>query len=490
MIQLNSIVYGFLIYILLLFGYMTIFAITSLMFFSIFNSLRYKYRKYKFDDSYRPTFSVIIPAHNEEDVIERTINTFLKTSYPSNKKELIIVNDDSSDNTRNIAEKFAYKVKDALTGKYKCRKGNYENITLINRVKGGKGKSHVLNDGIRFSKNDILLIIDADVQLNSNIFELAAKHFSDKRVGAVAGYVSVSKKRGYILNNFVNFECTVAQKLLRLGFDTLGLHYIIPGGCGFFRKDIIDMIGKYDSDTLAEDTDMTWKLATLTKTKIHFDPSIEVVADEPTTLNSLWNQRVRWARGNFGVTRKHLHKVGNRMYGKTATLGYPFWVATIIVPLAFFVTTFGLLLNNILHVDVGGITILGRIMASTFFIIWIAGVVVNKGKSWFAGLISPGIPMLFIIITGIIYQNGIIDFMTMLKYAQYGTFINLILFAWISISIVLAYPTMILSKKHHKMAVFIQVFILGYWTILIISGLYGYFKELKRDELVWIRTIR
>lgn len=478
-----------LIVIFLTFGYIMTFGIASLMFFALFNSLRYKYRNYKFDKLYKPTFSVIVPAYNEEEVIVRTINSFLKTSYPSDKKELIIVNDASTDKTKNIVENYAYKILDALTLNCEYMEENHKNITLINRATGGKGKSFVLNEGRLYASNEILLIIDADVQLNANIFEIAAKHFSDKRVGAVGGCINISVKKGQ-LNSFVDFECVVAQRLLRLGFDTLGLHYIIPGGCGFFRKDVIDIAGNYDSDTLAEDTDMTWKLATIAKTKIHFDPSIQVLADEPTTLNSLWNQRIRWARGNFGVTRKHLSKIGKKEYGKLANIGYPFWLSTVLLPLTFFTTVFGLLLNNIYHIDTSFIHIFGKMMSFTFVFILIAGVTINKGKSWFAGLISPGIPILITLFANLFWTNGLTEFILSTNYSQYANIINFILVIWIISSLILVYPVMILSKTYTKTAEFIQIFILGYWTVLITSGIYGYYKEFKRDELIWIRTIR
>lgn len=477
-----------LIYSLLTLGYVATFATVFLMFITIFNRLRYIYRKYILDESYRPKFSVIIPAHNEENVIERTIKSFLNTSYLPNKKELILVNDGSTDNTKELAAKYAYKIICSETGKCETKEG-YGNIILINRSVGGKGKSHVLNDGRHFTNNEILLIIDADVQLGNNIFELAAKHFSDKRVGAVAGYISISEKKGFMLNSFVDFECVVAQKVMRLGFDTLGIHYIIPGGCGFFRKDIIDKIGDYESDTLAEDTDMTWRLMTETGTKIHFDPSIRVEADEPISLNSLWNQRVRWARGNFGVTRKHIHKIGKRVYGKAATLGYPFWIATVIIPLTFLTTILGLLLNGIFNVDISMIPVFGRIMSFMFISIWIIGVIINKGKSWFAGLISPGIPML-ITMFATIWQNGIEGSMVKIGYPEYTGIMNLLLLSWIIISFILTPSVVMLSKKHSKIANMIQIGLFGYWIILVTSGLYGYFKELKKDELIWIRTVR
>lgn len=484
MIQLSQLLVGFIIY-----GYVLILSIVVLIVLSIFNKYRYKYRKYKFDESYRPTFSVIVPAHNEEAVIERTICSFLKTSYFPGKKELIIVNDGSTDNTRKIVEEYAYKIIDIANGKPRYIVENHKNITLVNRKTGGKGKSHVLNTGRLYAKNEILLVIDADVRLSSNVFEIAAKHFSDKRVGAVIGLVTVSQKKGSMLNGFIDFECIIGQRLLRLGFDTLGLHYIISGGCGFFRKTVIDSVGEYDSDTLAEDTDMTWKLLTQTKTKIHFDPSIKVEADEPSLLSNLWNQRVRWARGNLGVTLKYLDKVGDTKYGKAVTFGYPFWISSIIVPFILFVSPFILLIGSVFHLDMIAIMMVARIMAITYISTLLLGIIANRGRSWFAGIMSCGIPCLITFLSIAIW-NGFGGLLTIIGFQRYTNVFSEMMFVLLIMPMIFTFSTIKLSKKHRRLAEFIQFYIFGYWSVLIISSLYGDFKELRKDELTWIRTVR
>ena len=78
-------------------------------------------------------------------------------------------------------------------------------------------------------------------------------------MGAVAGYVEVFGRKE-TLNKFVDFESVTAQKIMRLGFDTMGVHYIIPGGCAIFRSEIVEAIGGYQHDTLAEDTNITWRV--------------------------------------------------------------------------------------------------------------------------------------------------------------------------------------------------------------------------------------
>ena len=57
-----------------------------------------------------PTISIVIPTYNEEINIERCLSSIIRQNYPSQKIELIVVDDDSTDNTINIAKKFGAKI--------------------------------------------------------------------------------------------------------------------------------------------------------------------------------------------------------------------------------------------------------------------------------------------------------------------------------------------------------------------------------------------
>jgi cellulose synthase/poly-beta-1,6-N-acetylglucosamine synthase-like glycosyltransferase len=470
----------------LLIGYAVIVLVLILMCLAPFNKLKYWHVTY--DVSYEPTFSLIVPAYNEENVIARTIEFFLKTDYPANKKELIIVNDASKDRTGQIAATYASKIVNSETGVIQVTDSKY-NITLVNRKVGGKGKAYVANDGRKYASGEILFFIDADVRLTRNVFHSAACHFKDPKIGAVAGFVDVYGKKE-MLNKFIDFESVTAQKIMRQGFDTLGVHYIIPGGCAIFRKDIIEEVGGYQHDTLAEDTDITWRISTETNATIRFDSSIVVVADEPTTLMALWNQRVRWARGNLGVTLKHRNKIGKARYHKAATVGYPFWVSNIIAPASFLFVSLGLILGSILNVNEVLVSTLGRFLAFSFFFILVAGVIVNRGKSWFGGFMAPGVPLLILLFANIINSQGIVGVIDSLGYTSYSDLVGLLFISMLLFSMLGTLLCLKISKKHVTTANFLQLALFGYWALLVSSVLYGYYKELRREDMVWIRTER
>jgi cellulose synthase/poly-beta-1,6-N-acetylglucosamine synthase-like glycosyltransferase len=434
--------------------------------------------------------SLIVPAHNEEDVIERTIQAFLNTTYPENKKEAIIINDGSQDKTEDCVRKYAYKV--ITDGKEEVNPNSlHKNIILVNRKEGGHGKSFALNSGKAYAKGEVLFFIDADVQICTDVLEKAVRHLAEKDVSAVAGYVEVSKKKRSLLNQMIDFEYVIGQKILRCGYNVLGVHYIVPGGCAFFKKETLDQVGDYHNDTLAEDTDITWRVITEAKGKIHFDKSIKVIADEPATLLSLWNQRVRWARGNIEVTLKNKNKVLKPKYGRALSWVYPFWLSPLILPFAFTLSAVALVLAFIFGIPLY-IPYIGEVIAIAFISTILAGVIINQGRGWLAGLLSPGIP-LFTLIPILVATDLKLDFGLMQASfinVNVMTVLQFIYSIWILLAIPATYLCIGLAKKYPKLANTIQIYIIGYWMFLLITTLEGFRREAFNAKREWVRTQR
>ena len=481
--MLNEII----VYSLLIPGYILLLLIVVLIIMSGFNKIKYK--SYRLDEKHEPFISLIVPAHNEEEVIERTIKGFLKTKYNPDKKEMVIVNDGSSDKTKEIVERYASIIINSETGRSIKTKNKFGKIILVNRLKGGQGKAYVSNDGKKYSKGEILVFIDADVEISKKIFLNSARHFIDPNVGAVAGYVHIRRNKNF-LNGFVFFESLVAQKIVRAGFNVLGIHYIVPGGCAVFRREILEKVGGYSPNSLAEDTDLTWKVLTETKSEIHFDSSIVVVADEPKMLKALWNQRVRWSRGNLEVTLNHKHKIGRKKYGKGMTYIFPFWLASVLVPIVFLISTMGIMIGSLLSVQSQFLSLLGIFLGFAFYLNWILGTIVGKGEATLQGLISPGIPLLIIFTSGLIFRDGLNGLLRIFSLYPSPNLVAISVTLWVFLSIPGTYLSISISKKYKKTGEIMQLIFFGYWIFLVISVLHGYTKEAFGHPREWIRTIR
>jgi len=98
-----------------------------------------------------PSISILIPAHNEALVIQRTLEAILASDYPADHLEVVVVNDGSTDSTASIVQRIV---------------NQDERVRLINIPPGlgGKGKSAALNAAFRLARHDVIGIYDADNQ--------------------------------------------------------------------------------------------------------------------------------------------------------------------------------------------------------------------------------------------------------------------------------------------------------------------------------------
>ncbi|MCH7772151.1 MAG: glycosyltransferase, partial [Bacteroidetes bacterium] len=195
-------------------------------------------------------------------------------------------------NTQEIAER--------LVG-YRSGIYNKIKISLIN--KENNGKSTALNAGIKISRGEFILCMDGDSQLSPNSIIMAVRHFTNPEIGAVAGNVKVLN-RGNFLTDLQALEYVEGLNLARSAQSFMKLVNIIPGPIGIFRKKAIENAGYYDSDTFAEDADLTLRILAA-GWKIYYEPKSISYTEAPATLQQLLKQRYRWTRGILQSIRKH-----------------------------------------------------------------------------------------------------------------------------------------------------------------------------------------
>lgn len=123
------------------------------------------------DEDWTPSISIIVPAHNEEQVIREKIENHLALDYPRGMYEVLVVSDGSTDATNKIVETMADK---------------FENVRLI-CIEDRAGKTNAINKVIPSVTSEIVVFSDANVLLDSNALRNIATNFVDKHVGAVAG---------------------------------------------------------------------------------------------------------------------------------------------------------------------------------------------------------------------------------------------------------------------------------------------------------------
>lgn len=245
--------------------------------------------------------SVIVPAYNEEKNIEHTIKSITNADYPA-KKEIIVVDDGSTDSTRKIVKDLMKKNKD------------------IRLIKGfHKGKAKAVNLAVKHAKGDVLVILDADTEIDKDALNKIIEPFADKDVAAVASTLRVKKMRG-LLNWFQQFEYAISTGW-RYVVDKVNGSCIVPGFCAFRKAMLVD-IGGFKGDTAVEDYDICMYLKKKGY-KISMAPDSVARTKVPETLRGWIFQRVRWNRGTIQVIRKHSDVLLNKAFSGVGLYSMP-----------------------------------------------------------------------------------------------------------------------------------------------------------------------
>ena len=260
-----------------------------------------------------PPISVIVPAYNEEANIKRTLDSIIDSDYPA--KEVIVIDDGSRDLTYTIASGYAQRY-----SKH-CR------IIVMRKQNGGKVSA--INYAVRFAVGEIIIVIDADSIIEKNTLKEAVREFQRPDVVAVAGKVKVLNPSNF-LTNCTALELVLGANLQRPAFSLLGVVMIVPGALGAFSKKRMMQCGLYDRDTIAEDFDITVKIAK-GGGKIVGISSISYT-EAPTTIKEFYKQRSRWYRGIFQTLLKHNDAMTSGRYGMLNRVGYPITVLMFVIP--------------------------------------------------------------------------------------------------------------------------------------------------------------
>ncbi|MDH5695052.1 MAG: glycosyltransferase [Dehalococcoidia bacterium] len=258
-----------------------------------------------------PVISIIVPAYNEEKCLARTIESILEADYPH--KDVIIVDDGSTDKTYNIAMRYKEM-----------------GVRVFHRPNGGKFAA--LNYGLLFAKGEIIVTIDADSLIARNAIKEMARSFQDKRAFGVAGNIKVWNRNNF-LTKCQALEYITGINIFRRAFDVFGAVSIVPGALGAFRKEVVEGSGFYDPYTLTEDFDITVKV--LKAGGIVQACDARAYTEAPQNLKDLYRQRMRWYRGNFQTIFRHWDAFVNPRFGSLHRLAFPWALFSMLgVPLA------------------------------------------------------------------------------------------------------------------------------------------------------------
>ena len=238
--------------------------------------------------SFKPKVAVLIPAYNEEKVIERTVRAALNSNYPNLR--VIVIDDGSKDRTLEVARSaFAAE---AARG----------DVLILG--KPNSGKAEALNYGIQHIRDaEIFVGIDADTVIAPDAISRLVPHFINSKVAAVAGNAKVGN-RVNLWTRWQALEYITSQNFERRALDTLGAVSVVPGAIGAWRVSAVREAGGFHVDTVAEDADLTMALLRRGY-RVEYEDMALAYTEAPTNANGLMRQRFRWSFGILQAVWKH-----------------------------------------------------------------------------------------------------------------------------------------------------------------------------------------
>lgn len=258
----------------------------------------YQGRHKKFHTPYRPSITVLIPAHNEEKVIERCLNSVVASSYPH--LAIIVINDASTDATKHIIHQYQRTHKDRP-------------LRTINKRRN-VGKGAALNDALRrYVKTPLVMMIDADSVIAPVAIERAVSYFTNPSIAGVAANVQIISHHT-ALGMLQKFEHMISYQSKK-AYSITNCDYIIGGVASTYRTRVIRSVGFYDTDTLTEDISLSLKIVNKGNRSHRLVYGADVVAmTEPVeTFPALLRQRYRWKYGSLQNVIKHSHLIDSSM---------------------------------------------------------------------------------------------------------------------------------------------------------------------------------
>lgn len=253
----------------------------------LFYLYRERHESVDFESINWPMVSFVVPCYNEESTIRETIRHLSEMPYP--KKEIIAINDGSTDGTAEVLEHLARQ---------------YKALRVINCAENC-GKANRLHLACHAANAEYLICVDADAILDSDAAYYLVYQFLHKgeRVGAVTGNPRV-RNRSTLLSKLQIVEYASIVGSIKRTQRMIGKVMTVSGVVVAFRKKALVDVGLWDRDMITEDIAVSWKLQRRFW-DIRYEPRALCWMLVPETIRGIWKQRLRWAQGGEEVLLRH-----------------------------------------------------------------------------------------------------------------------------------------------------------------------------------------
>ncbi|MDB5188883.1 MAG: hypothetical protein JWM92_481 [Candidatus Nomurabacteria bacterium] len=299
-----------------------------------------------------PKVAIIVPCWNEEKTVHGTINSLLALDYPTDRLEVIAVDDGSTDTT--WQELLEYK--------------DNPRVHIFHKENGGKHTA--VNFGIDQTDADIIGGLDADSFVAPDALKrMVALFQKNPEVMAVTPSLIVHNPKNMLqYAQRVEYNMSTYNKKM-LSF--LGAIHVTPGPFSLFRRTVFERIGKFQKAHNTEDQELAYRMQE-NHMKIEHCANALVYTSSPDTIKKLYVQRLRWIYGFIQNTADYKRLIFNRDYLNFSFFTLPSGVISIIavvfLSLTFFYDLIVFILKKVSQYSTVGFNIHTHINFNWFYI--------------------------------------------------------------------------------------------------------------------------
>jgi len=229
-----------------------------------------------------PRTTILVPMHNEAAVAADILQALVECDYDRTRLEILAINDNSEDRTGAIIDEYAAR---------------YAIVKAIHRREGAGGKAAALKEATEQATGDVLLLFDADYFPGPSMVKQLVAPFCDPQVGAVMGRVVPHNTDKTLLAALLGLERAAGYQVGQQARYNLGLTPQFGGTVGGVRTSALNSVGGWNTDSLTEDTDLTFRLV-LKGWKVAYVNRAECYEEVPESWPARERQIQRWATGH------------------------------------------------------------------------------------------------------------------------------------------------------------------------------------------------
>jgi cellulose synthase/poly-beta-1,6-N-acetylglucosamine synthase-like glycosyltransferase len=243
-----------------------------------------------------PFVTIQLPIYNERYVIERLLTTIAQIDYPRHLLEIQVL-DDSTDDSVEETEALIKTIKESGL--------DIKHVRRSNRI---GYKAGALKEGLRTAKGDLIAIFDADFVPQKNWLYQTIPYFKNAKIGVVQTRWGHLNRDYSILTKIQAFALDAHFTLEQVGRNSK-LHFInFNGTAGIWRKSCILDAGNWESDTLTEDLDLSYR-AQLKNWEFKYLEHVVTPAELPAIISATRSQQFRWNKGGAENFSKNAARV-------------------------------------------------------------------------------------------------------------------------------------------------------------------------------------